>query len=68
MINPFEDEHGRFHVLINGEGQHSIWPTLITVPKGWTILYWTGSRRDCLDYVNENWTDMRPNGLIEKMR
>jgi uncharacterized protein YbdZ (MbtH family) len=68
MTNPFEDENARFHVLINGEGQHSIWPTFVNIPEGWTIIYRTGSRLDCLEYVNEHWTDMRPRSLIEKMR
>jgi MbtH protein len=68
MANPFEDEDGLFHVLINKEGQHSIWPTFINVPEGWEIVYRTGSRRDCLDYVNEHWTDMRPRSLIERMK
>jgi uncharacterized protein YbdZ (MbtH family) len=68
MTNPFEDENGRLHVLINEEGQHSIWPVFINVPEGWTIIYPTGSRRECLDYVNNHWTDMRPRSLIEKMR
>jgi len=68
MINAFEDENGRFHVLINKEGQHSIWPTFVNVPEGWTIVYRSGNRRHCLDYVNEHWTDMRPKSLIERMK
>jgi MbtH protein len=68
MKNPFEDEDAVFHVLINEEGQHSIWPTFINIPEGWTIVYRAGNRLDCLEYVNEHWTDMRPRSLIEKMR
>jgi uncharacterized protein YbdZ (MbtH family) len=68
MTNPFEDESGQFHVLINNEGQHSIWPTFIDVPKGWTMVFSDRSRRECLEYVNNHWTDMRPRSLIEKMR
>ena len=33
MTNPFEDENGVYHVLVNEEGQHSLWPTFIDVPK-----------------------------------
>jgi MbtH protein len=68
MKNPFEDENAPFHVLINEEGQYSIWPTFIDIPGGWTIVCRAGSRLDCLEYVNEHWTDMRPRSLIEKMR
>lgn len=67
MTNPFEDESGRFHVLMNDEGQYSIWPTFARTPDGWKILQ-TADRRECLDYINERWTDMRPASLIKKMQ
>ncbi len=66
--NPFEDEDGRYIVLVNDEGQHSLWPVLIEVPEGWTIVFGEDTRQACLDYVEKNWTDMRPNSLIEEMR
>ncbi|PWT88399.1 MAG: MbtH family protein [Proteobacteria bacterium] len=68
MANPFEDENGVYHVLVNDEGQHSLWPSFIDVPKGWTIVHQSDTRSACLDYINRQWTDMRPNSLIEKMR
>lgn len=70
--NPFDDEDGRFYVLINDEEQHSLWPTFATVPEGWRIVHGSdGStgRQSCLDYVEEHWTDLRPKTLrdaIEK--
>jgi MbtH protein len=67
MTNPFEDENGIYHVLINAEGQHSLWPTFIPVPDGWTIIHKSDSRTACLDFINRNWTDMRPKSLIEFM-
>jgi MbtH protein len=67
VTNPFEDENGTYHVLINDEGQHSLWPSFIEVPKGWTIIHESDSRAACLDFINRNWTDMRPNSLIAKM-
>lgn len=66
--NPFEDEDGRYIVLINDEGQHSLWPVLIDVPEGWTVIFEEDSRQACLDFIEKNWTDMRPNSLIEEMR
>jgi MbtH protein len=63
MANPFDDPDGRFLVLVNGEGQHSIWPDFATVPEGWTRAYGVADRTACLDYVTTNWTDMRPRGL-----
>jgi MbtH protein len=68
VTNPFEDENGVYHVLINGEGQHSLWPSFIEVPKGWTIIQKADSRAACLDFINKHWTDMRPNSLIESMK
>lgn len=66
--NPFEDEDGRYQVLINAEGQHSLWPTFVDVPEGWRVIFADNTRQACLDFIEENWTDMRPNSLIEAMK
>jgi MbtH protein len=65
--NPFEDEDGRYFALINDEGQHSLWPTFVDVPEGWRVVHGEDSRKACLDYIEENWTDMRPNSLIAEI-
>jgi MbtH protein len=65
--NPFDDENGTFYALINDEGQYSLWPTFVDVPGGWTVVHGPESRQPCLDYIEENWTDMRPKSLIEQM-
>jgi MbtH protein len=67
VANPFEDENGVYHVLINDEGQHSLWPTFVEVPEGWTIILKSESRAACLEFINKNWTDMRPKSLILSM-
>lgn len=67
MNNPFDDEDGIFHVLVNDEGQHSLWPAFAEVPPGWATVLSNTDRKACLDYIEENWTDMRPNSLIESM-
>lgn len=64
MTNPFEDNDATYFVLINDEGQHSLWPTIIEVPAGWEIAHEAASRQECLDYVNSHWTDMRPLSLL----
>ena len=63
--NPFDDAEGSFFVLTNTEGQHSLWPASIDVPEGWTVVFGESSRPECLDYVEQNWTDMRPKSLID---
>jgi MbtH protein len=65
--NPFEDENGTYHVLINDEGQHSLWPSFVEVPDGWTIILKSDTRAACLEFINKNWTDMRPKSLIAAM-
>ncbi|GAA3201090.1 MULTISPECIES: MbtH family protein [Streptomyces] len=65
--NPFEDNDAQYRVLVNDEGQHSLWPAFAEVPAGWTVAHPEDSRQACLDYVNENWTDMRPLSLVRQM-
>jgi MbtH protein len=65
--NPFEDDEGRYFVLINEEGQHSLWPDFADVPDGWKVIYGEDGRRECLDFIETNWTDMRPQSLIDAM-
>lgn len=66
-MNPFDDENGNFLVLVNEEGQYSLWPSFREVPEGWTETGPKGNRRECLDWIEANWTDMRPRSLVEAM-
>ncbi|MEU9599920.1 MbtH family protein [Streptomyces sp. NPDC048109] len=63
--NPFDDTDGRFLVLVNHEGQHSLWPSFVQVPGGWTVAFEENTRDACLEYVENNWTDLRPRSLVE---
>lgn len=67
MSNPFDNLDGSFVVLVNGEGQHSLWPTSIAVPDGWRTAHGPDGRAACIDYINRNWTDLRPASLIAIM-
>lgn len=40
--------------------QHSRWPALLAVPDGWRVVFGEAERQECLDYVEKNWTDIRP--------
>lgn len=64
MSNPFEAPDARYRVLVNDEGQYSLWPAAITCPDGWTVVHHAGSRPACLEYIETHWTDMRPASLI----
>ena len=68
MTNPFEDENASYHVLINDEGQYSLWPSFREIPQGWSAVLKSDTRAACLDFINKNWTDMRPKSLIEHMK
>jgi uncharacterized protein YbdZ (MbtH family) len=67
MSNPFEAEDGVFHVLVNDEGQHSLWPAFIDVPTGWKIVHGSDTRAACLEYIEKHWIDMRPASLAKFM-
>jgi MbtH protein len=67
MQNPFEDENGDYLILVNRELQYSLWPSFRETPAGWSAVGTRGSRKDCLAWINSNWTDMRPLSLVEQM-
>lgn len=57
------DEDTDFTVVINHEEQYSIWPTYKPIPDGWRSAEKTGKKAECLAYIDEVWTDMRPLSL-----
>jgi MbtH protein len=64
--NPFEDDNASYQVLVNDDGQHSLWPAFAEVPAGWRVVYGQDSRQECLAYVDRNWTDQRPLSLVRQ--
>lgn len=64
---PFDDDNGAFFVLVNDEDQHSLWPVFADIPAGWRVVHGEASRAACLDYVEKNWTDLRPKSLRDAM-
>ena len=63
MVNLFEDDDCAYHVLINEIGEHSIWPSSLDVPLGWEVLLRSETRKNCLDFIETTWVDMRPKTL-----
>lgn len=55
--------NGTIKVVVNDEGQYSIWPAERENPLGWHDAGKSGSKEECLAYVDEVWTDMRPLSL-----
>jgi uncharacterized protein YbdZ (MbtH family) len=66
-VNPFDDDNGSFFVLVNDEEQHSLWPTFSEVPAGWRVVYGEADRAACLEYIEQNWPDIRPKSLRDRL-
>ena len=56
-----------YNVVVNHEEQYSIWPADRENPLGWTSVGTTGPKAECLEYIKEVWTDMRPLSLRKQM-
>lgn len=56
-----------YKVVVNDEEQYSIWPADRELPLGWKVAGKQGQKAECLAYINEVWTDMRPLSLRKKM-
>jgi MbtH protein len=56
-----------YKVVVNHEEQYSIWPADRENPLGWRDVGKSGSKDECLAYIKEVWTDMRPLSLRKKM-
>lgn len=56
-----------YKVVINHEEQYSIWPAHRQNPLGWRDAGKSGLKQECLSYIDEVWTDMRPLSLRQRM-
>ncbi len=59
----------RYKVVINHEEQYSIWPVDRGTQRGWKDVGFEGTKKECLSYIEEVWTDMRSLSLrkVEEM-
>ncbi|MET0649390.1 MAG: MbtH family protein [Pyrinomonadaceae bacterium] len=56
-----------YKVVVNHEEQYSIWPADRENALGWNDAGKSGTKEECLEYIKEVWTDMRPRSLREEM-
>ena len=66
----YQDEEGDktiYKVVLNHEEQYSIWPAYKDNPLGWRDAGKRGPKAECLAYIKEVWTDMRPLSLRKRM-
>ena len=57
----------KYTAVLNHEEQYSIWPVEKELPPGWRATVVSGTKQECLDYINQVWTDMRPLSLRKHM-
>lgn len=62
-----QEDNTQYRVVVNHEEQYSIWPAERENPLGWRDAGKSGSKEECLTYINEVWTDMRPFSLRQKI-
>ncbi len=62
-----ETDETIYRVVVNHEEQYSIWPAYRENAPGWRDAGKSGSKAECLDYIKEVWTDMRPLSLRKHM-
>jgi MbtH protein len=67
MFQDERDDTATYRVVVNHEEQYSIWPVDRELPLGWRDGGKVGPKSECLSYINEVWTDMRPLSLRKKM-
>lgn len=60
MTQDEKDDTTMYKVVINHEEQYSIWPAERENPLGWRDDGKSGTRMECLSYIQEVWTDLRP--------
>lgn len=66
-MNPTDTTPEILKVVVNHEEQYSLWPSYRENPPGWRDAGKSGSKEECLAYIKEVWTDMRPLSLRQKM-
>ena len=67
MNHDAEEDTTIYKVVVNHEEQYSIWPADRENALGWNDAGKTGTKAECLEYIKEVWTDMRPLSLRKKM-
>jgi MbtH protein len=67
MSSEDKEDNTIYKVVVNHEEQYSIWPADRENPLGWSDAGEKGSKMECLAYIKEVWTDMRPLSLRKKI-
>jgi MbtH protein len=66
MRQNFDDDNRTYRVVVNHEEQYALWLADREIPLGWRDTGKCGTKQECMNYVDEVWTDMRPLSLRKK--
>jgi MbtH protein len=66
-MSTFDAENVIFNVVVNHDEQYSVWPVERELPAGWRAVGKSGSKQECVIYIDESWSDMRPLSLRKQM-
>lgn len=67
MHDSDEQDQRTYQVVVNDEEQYSIWFADRELPAGWRAVGMRGQKHECLDYIERQWTDMRPLSLRARL-
>jgi MbtH protein len=67
MSRDDDEDTTTYKVVVNHEEQYSIWPADRENPPGWRDGGKEGSKAECLNHIEQVWTDMRPLSLRRRM-
>ncbi len=62
-----ENDDKTYIVVVNSAEQYSVWPAERELPLGWEAAGKKGTKEECLAYIEEVWTDLRPLSLRAQM-
>jgi len=67
MNNNEREDTTIYKAVVNDEEQYSIWRAGRPIPAGWRDTGKQGLKSECLAYIGEVWTDMRPLSVRKSM-
>lgn len=66
-MSDYDDDDTEYKVVQNHEEQFSLWPSYKEPPSGWKEVGKSGSKQECLDYIQKVWTDTRSASIREAL-
>ena len=57
MSNPLDNRNAVYFVLVNDQGQHSLWPDIVPLPSDWSIAFGSANHESCLGFIERLWAE-----------